>query len=69
MDLADPIVMANTRAKLRMLEERYEASRRQPDPNPRVHEQSQRSLKRLINQLKEELVRGEIAAKAQQAVE
>jgi len=44
-----------TREKLRMLEERLEESRREHDVNEHVQELSQRSLKRLINQLKEEI--------------
>jgi hypothetical protein len=51
--------LKNTRAKLRLLEERYEASKREGASNERVQELSRRSLRRLINQLKEELARFE----------
>jgi hypothetical protein len=48
-----------TREKLRLLEERYEASNREEADDQHVRELSMRSLKRLINQLKEEIVRFE----------
>ncbi|HWG43498.1 MAG TPA: hypothetical protein VN688_11990 [Gemmataceae bacterium] len=48
-----------TREKLRLLEERYEANKREPDEDEHVRELSRRSLKRLINQLKEEIARFE----------
>jgi hypothetical protein len=48
-----------TREKLRLLEERYEASRRKQGGDEHVRELSTRSLKRLINQLKEEIARFE----------
>ena len=48
-----------TREKLRLLEERYEANKREEGGDPHVRELSMRSLKRLINQLKEEIARFE----------
>lgn len=48
-----------TREKLQMLEERYEAEKREEGGNAHVRELSMRSLKRLINQLKEEIARHE----------
>ena len=48
-----------TREKLRLLEERYEADKRDWSGDEHVRELSMRSLKRLINQLKEEIVRFE----------
>jgi len=48
-----------TREKLRLLEERYEAGKRRVAGDDHVGELSQRSLKRLINQLKEEIARFE----------
>lgn len=55
-----------TREKLRLLEERYQASQRETGGDEHVRELSMRSLKRLINQLKEEIARSEahIAPKA-----
>jgi hypothetical protein len=53
-----------TRAKLRLLEERYEANRREQDGDEHLRELSMRSLKRLINQLKEEIARFESRASA-----
>ncbi len=48
-----------TREKLRLLEERYEANEGEQGDNEHVRELSRRSLKRLINQLKEEIARFE----------
>ena len=48
-----------TRAKLRLLEERYEASKGEHAGDEHLGELSRRSLKRLINQLKEEISRFE----------
>jgi hypothetical protein len=45
------------REKLRLLEERYEAEKREVGGDEHVRELSMRSLKRLINQLKEEIAR------------
>lgn len=48
-----------TREKLRLLEQRYEACKWQVGGNDNISELSQRSLKRLMNQLKEEIARFE----------
>jgi len=48
-----------TREKLRLLEERYEANKREEGGDEHVREMSMRSLKQLINQLKEEIARFE----------
>lgn len=48
-----------TREKLRLLEARYEADKRDESGDQHVRELSMRSLKRLINQLKEEIARFE----------
>ena len=48
-----------TRDKLQMLETRYEAEKREQGGDAHVRELSMRSLKRLINQLKEEIARSE----------
>ncbi len=48
-----------TRRKLRMLEERYASNRRAHGGDEHVRELSARSLKRLINQLREEIARYE----------
>jgi len=48
-----------TREKLRLLEDRYEAKQREKSGYEHVRELSMRSLKRLINQLKEEIARFE----------
>ncbi len=49
--------LANTREKLRELEERYRELRRDTAEDARVRERTLVSLKRLINQLKEEIAR------------
>jgi hypothetical protein len=46
-----------TRAKLGMLEEQYQAAQNEPGENQRVQDLELRSLRRLINQLKEEIAR------------
>ncbi len=48
-----------TREKLRLLEERYEANRQEQGGDEHVRELSRMSLRRLINQLKEEIARFE----------
>ena len=57
MTLINDQQVANTRVKLARLEARYEALRNETDTNQRVRELSMRSLKRLINQFKEEIAR------------
>ena len=49
----------NTRYKLSRLEARYEALRRERSGNAHVRELTMESLKRLINQFKEEIARYE----------
>jgi len=51
--------VANTRMKLARLEARYEALRRDANGDRRLRELSMTSLKRLINQFKEEIARYE----------
>ena len=48
-----------TREKLSLLESLYEADKRDQSGDAHVRELSMRSLKRLINQLKEEIARFE----------
>ena len=48
-----------TREKLQLLETRYEANKREQGGDEHVRELSMQSLKRLINQLKEEIARFE----------
>ncbi len=59
MELKDEYEVEVTRSKLQVLEARFEASRREPAENAHVQELSLRSLKRMINQLKEEIARFE----------
>lgn len=60
MTLANDIELENTRRKLRELELHFEARTRESADNGHVHELSLRSLKRLINQLKEEIALYEV---------
>lgn len=55
--------LANTKEKLRLLKERYERRKTEPVENLDVKELTLRSLKQLINQLTEEVVRYEAHAK------
>jgi len=57
MSLQSPSEVSNTLAKLARLEARYEALRKDTAGNQRVRELSMTSLKRLINQFKEEVAR------------
>ena len=57
MIVDDNIQLANTRAKLRELQQRYEALRDDSSEDPRVRKLTMISLKRLINQLTEEITR------------
>jgi len=55
--LRNEIELGNTRQKLRELEDRYEELRSDSAEDARVRELTLFSLKRLINQLKEEIAR------------
>ena len=59
MTLRNDVELANTKAKLRELEERYEARRNDENVEPRIRELTLFSFKKLINQLKEEIARYE----------
>ena len=59
MNLQSDRELQATREKLRLLEERYEVNKREQGGDEHVRELSMRSLKRLINQLKEEIARFE----------
>ena len=51
--------LENTRAKLQLLEDRLRDLDGEPVANPRTRELTKQSLKKLANQLKEEIVRFE----------
>ncbi len=59
MKLGNATELSNTRVKLRELEARYEELRRDVSEDPRVRRLTMLSLKRLINQLTEEITRFE----------
>ena len=65
MNLRSDIELANTRGKLRMLEEGYEARSGETGGDEELREITLESLKRLINQLKEEIARYEAHQPAQ----
>jgi hypothetical protein len=54
--------LENTRRKLQLLESRLEALNAEPVANPQTRELTRRSLKKLANQLKEEIARFESRA-------
>jgi hypothetical protein len=62
-ELKDHIELANTREKLRMLEQQYSEAQARPCANQHARQLTLRSLKKLINQLTEEIVRFESRAK------
>jgi hypothetical protein len=59
MDLKNERELEVTREKLRLLEDHYQASRLDTTGNAHVRELSLRSIKRMINQMKEEIARFE----------
>ena len=66
MTLRNDVELANTRDKLRILEESYEETVNDPTEDEHVRELTMFSLKRIINQLKEEIVRYECRQPAKQ---
>jgi hypothetical protein len=64
MSLQSQRELQTAREKLQLLEKRYEASNREQGGDEHVRELSMRSLKRLINQLKEEIARFESRSSA-----
>jgi hypothetical protein len=56
--------LENTRRKLQLLESRLEELDAEPVVNPQTRELTKRSLKRLANQLREEIARFESRASA-----
>jgi hypothetical protein len=59
MSLRSDAELANTRAKLKRLETRYEALRQDATEDAHVRELTLRSLRATINQFKEEIARYE----------
>ena len=59
MDLKDDFELEATRNKLRRIQRRYESTKLDQDEDPYVRELSLQSLKRLMNQLAEEIARYE----------
>lgn len=59
MTLKNDRQLANTRRKLRLLEESIEEARSDPEEDEHLREVTVESLKRMINQLREEIARYE----------
>jgi hypothetical protein len=59
MMLRNDTELANTREKLRLLQQRYDARSQETPDDAHVHELTLQSLKRTINQLTEEIARYE----------
>lgn len=59
MELKDERELEVTREKLRSLEARYQAVSQDPGDDAHIQELSRRSLKKMINQMKEEIARYE----------
>ncbi len=59
MTLSNPRQLETTRQKLELLEQQIAAMREEPGSDPHARELTLRSLKRLANQLKEEIARCE----------
>jgi hypothetical protein len=60
MNLTSDIEVANTRRKLAELESRYEELQTSDEYDEHLRQLTMRSLKKLVNQLKEEIVRYEV---------
>ena len=59
MGLQSQSELESTRRKLRLLQDRYDGHERERDGDSHTRQLTMRSLKRLINQLKEEIARYE----------
>ena len=59
MSIQDQHELAVTRQKLAWLEQQYEAAKRKSEEGVRAHQWTLRSLKQMINQMKEEIARFE----------
>jgi hypothetical protein len=59
MSIENQRQLENTRAKLQMMEELYDKLRQEPTDNALVDELTLRSLRKRINQFKEEIIRFE----------
>jgi hypothetical protein len=66
MSIENERQLENTRQKLKVLEEHYERKRREAVDDETVRELTLGSLKKTINQFKEEIIRYECHAKSPQ---
>ena len=64
MALKNDAQLRNTQEKLRELEQRYRARQSEVAANPHVQELTLRSMKQVINELKEEIARYQTAQPA-----
>ncbi len=62
MTESERLSLTATKAKLQRLESRYALAQQEMTGDPHVRELSQRSLKRLINELREEITLAEVRA-------
>jgi hypothetical protein len=68
MSIENEQQLENTRQKLRLVEERCKRKRREPTDDEGVREVTLASLKKTINQLKEEMIRYQCHASLRQHV-
>ncbi|MBC8872291.1 MAG: hypothetical protein H8E44_22905 [Planctomycetes bacterium] len=68
MNLTSDHEVEATREKIRLLEARYEALRREPTDDAHVRELTLRSLKRTIHQMQEDILRCSCHAASPRAV-
>ena len=68
MSIENEQQLENTRQKLRLLEEHYERKQKEPTDDENVRELTLWSLKKTINQFKEEIIRYECSAQSRQNV-
>ena len=64
MSIQSPQEFENTQKKLGVLEQRLAALKQETGDNTKVREWTMRSLGKMIKQMKEEIIRYQLAAKA-----
>ena len=65
MSIQSPFQLDNTRQKLKLLENRLRELDTEPVTNATTRELTRRSFRKLVNQLKEEIVRFELGLEVQ----
>ena len=64
MNIQSELQLENARGKLKLLEDRLRDLGREPVVNVRTRELTKQSLKKIVNQLKEEIVRFQASREA-----